>query len=178
MLELANNYYLANIGEIISSIDGLTVKYISRGIDKSSLDQLNITPITVGTILSNSFKNWFNSGVPSESLVKALSEAKIDATSQEPYKPISESFDYEEFTESINEGAVVDALRAGKNLRLLNRMKQIASTNPGYKSYVDDFMNFLNKSAKNVSSATKSGTIPKTSLMDKYLKPQKDVLKV
>ena len=178
MLELANNYYLANIGEIISSIDGLTVKYISRGIDKSSLDQLNITPITVGTILSNSFKNWFNSGVPSESLVKALSEAKIDATSQEPYKPISESFDYEEFTESINEGAVVDALRAGKNLRLLNRMKQIASTNTGYKSYVDDFMNFLNKSAKNVSSATKSGTIPKTSLMDKYLKPQKDVYNI
>lgn len=178
MLELANNYYIVNIGEIISSIDGLAVKYISRGVDKTSMDQLNITPVTVGTILSNSFKNWFNSGVPSESLAKALSEAKIDATPQQPYKPISESFDYEELTESINENATANALKAGRNLRLLNRMKQIAATNPGYKSYVDDFLNFLNKSAKNISTSTKSGTIPKTSLMDKFMKPQKDAYSI
>lgn len=171
MLDIANNYYIVNIGEIISSIDSIGVKYITRGIEKTSLEQLNTSPITVGTILSNSFKNWFNSGVPSESLIKALSEAKIHASPNDQYKRISESFDYDELCESINESASADALRSARNLRLLQKLRQVSATNPGFKGYVDDFLNFLNKSAKNVSSATRSGTLPKATLTDKFLKP-------
>ena len=64
MLEVSNNYYIKNIIDIINDIGKLDIKFATQGLDKNVYNELVKNPITIGTILTNALKSWYNSGQP------------------------------------------------------------------------------------------------------------------
>jgi hypothetical protein len=157
MMEIANNYYIVNIAELLSSIDKLGVEYISKGINKESADELNKTPITVGTILSNSLKNWYNSGVPQEGLVNSLNVTTINPSSKEKYKPLEESIEYDNL---LNENI-------RQTVSLLSKIQRAGQRNPNLKGVVDDVLNFINRGARGITTPNKSGALLNSNLMSR-----------
>lgn len=77
MLEVSNNYYIKNIIDIINDIGKLDIKFATQGLDKNVYNELVKNPITIGTILTNALKSWYNSGQPIESMVQSLSKKSI-----------------------------------------------------------------------------------------------------
>lgn len=153
MMEIAHNYYIDNIGEILQSIDTASVKYISRGIEQSTLDEFNKTPITIGTIVSNSIKNWFNSEVPNRNLTEALSVAKIEV--KEKYQSVSESIDYYD----INEGKFTEAFKGITSFlgKLFNNSR-FSKTAGGFNKYTNN-MSGTRSSFGGTTTSNKSGTL-------------------
>lgn len=77
MLEVSNNYYIKNIIDIINDIGTLDIKFATQGLDKNVYNELVKNPITIGTILTNALKSWYNSGQPIESMVQSLSKKSV-----------------------------------------------------------------------------------------------------
>lgn len=92
MLEIANNYYIKNIIEIINDIVSFDVKFATQGLDKTIIDELQKNPITIGTIITNSLINWYDSGEPTNSLVASLSKKVLEPE----YAKANESYEINE----------------------------------------------------------------------------------
>ena len=75
MLDVASNYYVFNIANILDSVNKVEASFSSEGIDQETAKILNATPITVGTIIRNSIINWYASNEVSTKLIESLNKA-------------------------------------------------------------------------------------------------------
>lgn len=96
MLDVASNYYVFNIANILDSVNKVEASFSSEGIDQETAKILNATPITVGTIIRNSIVNWYASNDVSKKLIESLNTAVIESKDQttkvtETYEYINES---------------------------------------------------------------------------------------
>lgn len=96
MLDVAINYYINNIVNIIQSADKVDVMFNPDGINKEVSDALNMSPVTIGTIIRNSLIDWYLSKDPENKIVESLNKAVLEVREEDT--KVSESFD------SINEG--------------------------------------------------------------------------
>ena len=92
MLDVASNYYVFNIANILDSVNKVEASFSSEGIDQETAKILNATPITVGTIIRNSIINWYASNEVSTKLIESLNKAVIDSKDQTT--TVTENYDY------------------------------------------------------------------------------------
>jgi hypothetical protein len=95
MLEVSNNYYIKNIIEIINEIASSNAGFGVDTLTKETIDELKGNPITLGTIILNSIKNWYDSEVPINSMVESLNKKVLEPDN----KSTNESSEYKEINE-------------------------------------------------------------------------------
>lgn len=153
MLEVSNNYYIKNIIDIINDIGTLDIKFATQGLDKNVYNELVKNPITIGTILTNALKSWYNSGQPIESMVQSLSKKSI----QPDTTATNESFEINERAGELLKGLF-------KNLgKGIESVKGLVSTEGKLlkgASVVDDEVRTLSDAAEQLAKPTKDLTSP------------------
>lgn len=152
MLEIANNYYIKNIIEIINEIVSFDVKFATQGLDKTIIDELQKNPITIGTIITNSLINWYDSGEPTNSLVASLSKKVLEPE----YAKANESYEINERYGELKGLFKGFFKKSGENIKgFIQGEKGIAKG----ASVLDDEVDSVAKGLQKVEqSASKSST--------------------
>ena len=152
MLEIANNYYIKNIIEIINEIVSFDVKFATQGLDKTIIDELQKNPITIGTIITNSLINWYDSGEPTNSLVASLSKKVLEPE----YAKANESYEINERFGELKGLFKGFFKKSGENIKgFIQGEKGIAKG----ASVLDDEVDSVAKGLQKVEqSASKSST--------------------
>jgi hypothetical protein len=112
MIEVTNNYYIKNIIEILNEISSMSADFEINKLDESVLNDLKSNPITIGTIITNSLKGWYESEQPINSLVNSLNNKVIEPNPS----GTNESLEYGELNERYNFGRASEIVKSGKSL--------------------------------------------------------------